>query len=152
GADDDQRSAHTVQKQPDHAEPAGSRQSSGRRLDARAEDSVRLTADDSRRKGAASWCARRPAQTYQPVRPDERPHGHTLPAACRWIRSEIEVPSQAQRSVLRRITMKRSQQSVPAAETGRVSGDYSGSRNYNQMPTKGGRNATTSEGRRAAGQ
>lgn len=48
--------------------------------------------------------------------------------------------------------MKRSQQSVPAAETGRVPGDYSGSRNYTQMPTKGGRNATTNEARRGAGQ
>jgi hypothetical protein len=48
--------------------------------------------------------------------------------------------------------MKRTKQGVPAAETGRVAGDYTGSRNYNQMPTKGGRNATTDESRRGAGQ
>jgi len=48
--------------------------------------------------------------------------------------------------------MKRTQQGVPAAETGRVAGDYSGSRNYNKMPTKSGGNSTTNEARRGAGQ
>lgn len=48
--------------------------------------------------------------------------------------------------------MKRSQSSVPATETGKVPGDYSGSRPFMNMPTKGGRNATTGEARRGAGQ
>lgn len=48
--------------------------------------------------------------------------------------------------------MKRSQSSVPAAETGALPGDSKGSRAFMNMPTKGGRNATTNESRRAAGQ
>jgi hypothetical protein len=47
--------------------------------------------------------------------------------------------------------MKRSQSSVPATETGKIPGDGGGSRSFMQMPTKGGRNATTNESRRAAG-
>ncbi len=47
---------------------------------------------------------------------------------------------------------KRTNAGVPAAETGAISGDYSGSRNFNTMPTKGGRNATTNQSRRGAGQ
>jgi hypothetical protein len=48
--------------------------------------------------------------------------------------------------------MKRSQQSIPAAETGRVAGDYVGRRSNMQNPEKGGRNSTTNEARRGAGQ
>lgn len=48
--------------------------------------------------------------------------------------------------------MKRTRAAVPATETGKVPGDYSGSRNFMNMPTKGGRNATTNESRRSAGQ
>lgn len=47
---------------------------------------------------------------------------------------------------------KRTQSTIPARETGRVAGDYGGNRNFNKMPTKGGRNATTNEARRGAGQ
>jgi hypothetical protein len=47
---------------------------------------------------------------------------------------------------------KRSQQAVPATETGKIPGDYSGSRQFTKMPTKGGRNATTNEAKRGAGQ
>lgn len=46
---------------------------------------------------------------------------------------------------------KRTSAVVPARETGRVPGDYDGTRNYNKNPEKGGRNATTNESRRAAG-
>jgi|HubBroStandDraft_6_1064221.scaffolds.fasta_scaffold00134_18 hypothetical protein len=47
--------------------------------------------------------------------------------------------------------MKRTQQGVPAAEHGKVAGDGVGNRPLMQMPTKGGRNATTNESRRGAG-
>lgn len=47
---------------------------------------------------------------------------------------------------------KRSQQSVPATETGAIPGDAKGSRSMMKMPYKGGRNATTEQSRRGAGQ
>lgn len=47
---------------------------------------------------------------------------------------------------------KRGLSSIPAAETGAIAGDSKGSRNYTKMPTKGGRNATTEQSRRGAGQ
>jgi hypothetical protein len=40
---------------------------------------------------------------------------------------------------------------VPAAEHGGIPGDYKGSRNFNKLAEKGGRNATTNESRRGAG-
>jgi hypothetical protein len=42
--------------------------------------------------------------------------------------------------------------SIPATEQGMVPGDYKGSRNFDRLATKGGRNATTNEARRGAGQ
>lgn len=50
------------------------------------------------------------------------------------------------------MTNKRTRQGVPATEAGAVAGDGSGSRPFMQMPTKGGRNATTNESRRGARQ
>jgi hypothetical protein len=47
--------------------------------------------------------------------------------------------------------MKRSKQSVPSTETGAIRGDGTGNSNMT-MPTKSGRNATTNESRRGAGQ
>ncbi len=47
--------------------------------------------------------------------------------------------------------MKRTRAGVPASETGAIPGDGAGSRPFMNMPTKGGRNATTNESRRAAG-
>lgn len=47
---------------------------------------------------------------------------------------------------------KRTNQSVPATETGAIPGDGKGSRNNMKMPTKGGRNATTEQAHRGAGQ
>jgi hypothetical protein len=43
-------------------------------------------------------------------------------------------------------------QNIRAVETGALDGDGKGSRNHSFMPTKGGRNATTNEARRGAGQ
>jgi len=47
--------------------------------------------------------------------------------------------------------MKRSQFSVPAAETGAIPGDFSGNRNM-AWKNKGGRNATTDSAHRGSGQ
>jgi hypothetical protein len=48
--------------------------------------------------------------------------------------------------------MSKINQNIKAVETGALDGDGKGSRNHNMMPTKGGRNATTNEARRGAGQ
>jgi hypothetical protein len=47
--------------------------------------------------------------------------------------------------------MKQSRGAIPAAETGAPSGTYKGSRNFDKLAEKGGRNATTNESMRGSG-
>ena len=62
------------------------------------------------------------------------------------------VRDSTQREGRHSMASKRTNKAVPNTETGQIFGDGGGSSPSIQMPTKGGRNATTNEARRAAGQ